>query len=713
MPPIRHIAAVLEAQHGHLFPWIPVFLGAGIGTYFALPVEPGTDHLLLLSAGLVATCMAAWRLVGLRPLFMALALVLVGLGLGAFRSHSIAGPVATFRYYGPVEGRIIEIDRSMSEKVRLTLDQVVLARTPPARTPTRVRVSLHGEQGFVDPVPGMRVMMTANLSPPAGPVEPGGFDFRRHAWFEQLGAVGYTRAPVLRVAEARQGRGDILMTALRDRISRWVWGTLPGREGAFAAAIMTGDRSDMDRATLDALRGSNLAHLLAISGLHMGLLTGFVFAAVRWGLALVPAIALRLNTKKIGAVAALCAGAFYLGLSGGTVATERAFIMVSVMLVAVLFDRRALSLRAVALAAIIVLVLRPEALIGPGFQMSFAATAALVAVFGWLREREMSRMPGWVTPIAALLISSSVAGIATAPIGAAHFNQLSHYGLIANTVSVPLMGAVIIPAAVLAGLLAPLGLGWLGLYLMQPAIAWILGVADWITGLDGANSHVLSPPAPVLPILALGGLFLIIWHGRARRFGVLPIAVALAIWAVAERPPLLVSSTGGLVGVMGENGRALNKPRGESFAADSWLENDGDSADQAEAATRPGFDGPKGDAAVRLEGLSVVHLTGRGVSDRVSNACDRADLVVASAEVEAPAGCLVLDRKALEASGGAAIWPGSEGPRIIDAGGTARRLWTGAEPVPSILRQRLGHVSRAILPARTVAMGPADRTGDQ
>ncbi len=298
VPPVRQIAGVLEAQHGHLFPWTPVFLGIGIGTYFALPFEPGHDALTAVALAAVACAAAAWRWAGPRPILLALGLVCAGLALAAWRAQSLGAPVLGFRYYGPVEGRIVEIDRSMSDKTRLTLDRVVLERTPPHRTPARVRVSLHGEQAFVAPRPGMRVMMTANLSPPQGPVEPGGFDFRRHAWFQRLGAVGYTRAPVLRVEAAAEGRAGLLMTTLRDRISRWVREAMPGREGAFAAAIMTGDRSGMDRSTIEALRASNLAHLLAISGLHMGLLTGFVFAAIRCGLALVPPLALRLDTAR-------------------------------------------------------------------------------------------------------------------------------------------------------------------------------------------------------------------------------------------------------------------------------------------------------------------------------------------------------------------------------------------------------------------------------
>ena len=255
--------------------------------------------------------------------------------------------------------------------------------------------------------------------------------------------------------------------AARIALSNAVQDSLEGEAGAFAAAIMSGDRSGMSQDTLAALRGANLAHLLAISGLHMGLLTAFVFGLVRYGLVLIPGVGLRLPVKKIGAVFALVVGAFYLALSGGNVATGRAYIMVAMMFLAVLLGRRALTLRAVAMAAIIVLIFQPDALPGPGFQMSFSATTALVVMFGVMKKVDLPRLPKWSKPILSVVMSSFFAGIATAPFAAAHFNQIVHYGLIANLLSVPLMGIIIMPAAVLAVCLAPIGLWDVRLWIMD------------------------------------------------------------------------------------------------------------------------------------------------------------------------------------------------------------------------------------------------------
>ncbi|HEX9857214.1 MAG TPA: ComEC/Rec2 family competence protein, partial [Paracoccaceae bacterium] len=451
------ISALAEAR-GILFPWVPVFLAIGIGLWFALPWEPGpTFYAMILGLGLVAL---TFRIAGPEaghPFAVAVLCVVFGVLAAGARAHLVAAPVLEFRYYGPVQGRVVAIDRSQSDHLRLTLDQVVLERVAPDRVPERVRISLHGDQGFLTPEPGQMVILTGHLSGPEGPVEPGGFDFQRMAWFDRLGAVGYTRSPALLLEPPAAGAQAI--NRLRNHIKSAVQAQVPGEPGAFAAALVTGDRSGIGQETQQELRNANLAHLLAISGLHMGLLVGFVFAALRYGLALVPPLALRLPAKKIAAGIALAAGGFYLLMSGGNVATQRAFVMVAVMLVAVLFDRRALTLRSVAIAAILLLVLQPETLLEPGFQMSFSATVALVAGFGMLQGRfRPGAMPGWAAPVFTLVFSSAIAGFATAPYAAAHFNRFADYGLLANFLAVPLMGTLVMPSAVMAALLSPFGL---------------------------------------------------------------------------------------------------------------------------------------------------------------------------------------------------------------------------------------------------------------
>lgn len=653
------------SQRGHLFPWVPVCLAIGIMTYFGVKSEPAVNSffwIVACASGLVL--LARWAGMLLSPVLWALALAAVGFCLAGVRAHQIAAPVLDWRFYGPVEGRIVGIDRSGSDALRLTLDQVVLRNLPPDETPERVRLSLHGQQGFVDPVPGLMVIATAHLSPPGGPVEPGGFDFQRHSWFLRLGGVGYTRTPLLAIAPPEDGQW---LFKARIGLSTRVQAALPGEVGAFAAAIMTGDRAGMGLDTLKALRVSNLAHLLAISGLHMGLLAGFVFAVFRLGFAAIPVIGLRVPAKKLSAIMAMAVAAGYLALSGGNVATERAFVMVAVALIAVLFDRQVLSLRAVAVAAVIVLVLRPEALLGPGFQMSFAATTALVAVFGWIRDHRVPLGPDWMKPVAAVVISSLVAGLATAPVAATHFNQIAHYGLVANLLSVPLMGVLVMPAAVLAAFLLPFGLEIIGLWLMGLGLQWILGVAHWVSGIEGARGTVVSPDPIVLPMMMLGALVVVLWQGRARFVGVAPVVLAFALWSQTTRPDVLIADTGALVGVMTDKGRALSKPRGAGFVALNWLENDGDAAEQEKAAARWNETLPAS--------YKITAIRGKRAAEALTD-CAGHDWVVMNVDPPHDLPCKVIHPGTLRKSGALALYRTETGIKTVSARQiTGARLW--------------------------------------
>ncbi|WP_241557872.1 ComEC/Rec2 family competence protein [Falsirhodobacter deserti] len=612
------------------------------------------------------------------PAWGAVALVAGFLLIGA-RAWMQEAPVLGFRYYGAIEGRVVEVDRSAGDHLRLTLDRVVLERTAPDRTPEKVRVSLHGEQSFFTPQAGARVILTGHLMPPMPPSQPGGFDFRRMAWFQQLGALGYTQSPVLLLAPPEPATQ--LVNRLRERLSAAVSSHIDGQAGAFASGSVTGDRSGITQGTVVALRDSNLSHLLAISGMNLAFLVSFVFAVLRFGLALVPVVALRVNTKKIAAVVAVCVAGFYLALSGGNIATERAFIMSAIMLGAVLADRRALSMRTAALSGIILLALQPEALINAGFQMSMAATVGLIWGFGAVdRLAFRQRLPRWSVPVYVALLSSVIGGLATGPIAAAQFNRFADFGLLANLLTVPAMGLLIMPGAVVATLLAPFGLPQPGMWMMEAGARWILAVAHWVAGWEGAVTGIPAPPPWVLPALVLGMAWIIVWPQRVRLLGVLPMAVALAGWSIAERPAALVAADGILVGIMGDDGRSLSYPSGGSFVAGSWLRSDGDLAAQVVAAARDGFREVDGIRSGDLDGLVLAHLKGKAAPDHLARACELADVVVIAARLAEPhpEGCRVIDQQELSRTGAMALSVG-EGGLVIRPTLATRRVWDGAD----------------------------------
>ena len=682
---LRRPLDALEAARGQLMPFAAVALGIGIGLWFLLPIEPGRLHYALaLAACLGAVVLSLAGPQPLRVLFAFVAVLALGFLAAGLRGHLIAAPVLEFRYYGPVEGRVVEIDRSSSDALRITLDRVVLEDVAPKKTPVMVRVSLHGEQPFHSPAPGETVIVTALLSAPDGPVEPGGFDFRRMAFFDRLGAVGYTRKPLLLLE--KPAAGEEVIARLRAWLSAGMKAHIPGDAGAFASGAMTGDRSGITQETVAALRDSSLAHLLAISGMNLAFLVTFVFVLVRTGVAMVPPLALRVNAKKVSAVLSLGVALFYLLLSGANVATERAFVMVAVVLGAVLLDRRAITLRTSAIAAILLLLARPESLMEPGFQMSFAATVALVWGFSVLDHKVLlERWPRWTVPVFTLVASSVIAGFATAPYAAATFNRFTDYGLLANLLTVPVMGAVVMPAGAVAALLAPFGLAALPLWVMEQGVRWILGVAHWIADLEGSVTAIPEPSALAMPLITLGGLWLICWPGRARLAGVAVIAAGLALWPMAGRPDLLISGDGRLLGLIGPEGRALSWAKGGGFAAENWLENDGDLVGQQAAADRPGFSGPRGEREFSLAGLSGLALSGKGAESKLASACAAHDLVVIAVWIDdPPEGCVVIDQKRLSQTGALAFRVTRSGISVTSTR-QSPRLWVGKPMLPGAL----------------------------
>ncbi|MFV0408324.1 MAG: ComEC/Rec2 family competence protein [Paracoccus sp. (in: a-proteobacteria)] len=681
---------VALSERAGLMSWVPVLMAAGIGLWLSLPAQPGLIAnglaLLVLLAGI-----GLWRLrpdlarAGpLRLTGFALIFAVLGFGLTGLRAARVEAPVLGFRYYGPIEGRLIEIDRSARDRIRLTLDQVRLTRMAPVRIPHKIRLSLP-DGAPAPPPPGTRVMLTGHLGPPPGPAEPGGFDFRRAAWFDRLGAIGYTRDPVMIAAPPEPG-GMLRLHRLRMQLSGAMQERIGGQAGAVSAALMTGDRSGITEATNQLMRDSNLYHIISISGLHMGMLAGFVYAAARLLVVAAQGISGRgqmLPAHKAAAVVAIAAAAGYLWLSGGGVATERAFLMVTVMLGAILAGRRALSLRTVALAAALILALAPEALLTPGFQMSFAATVALIVFYPpW--QRLGRHLPWYLRPVLMLVLSSVVAGLATSPIAAAHFSRMAHYGVLANLLVVPMTGILIMPMGPIALLLAPVGLAGLPLWLMGLGTRWMLAVGSWIAGLDGAVSYIKQPGPLVLPLMGLGAVLVVLlwpagrpaWRDPRPMLGLGLIGLATGLWLISARPDLLIAREGNAAGLMSAQGRALSKEKGGSFSVGEWLEKDGDIASQTEAAARQGWSGPVKERLARLGEVEIRHLTGKGAADAATRLCRAGQIIVSDQKIGALAGgCRLLDASQLSETGAVAIWQDGQGLRI-----TSTAEITGARP---------------------------------
>ncbi|MPY68464.1 MAG: DUF4131 domain-containing protein [Alphaproteobacteria bacterium] len=666
------LAACFAAERARWALWLPVGFGAGIAAYFTLDTEPAG----WVGAAAAALCaLAAVATAGRQAVCLALivgAVAAAGFGAAQLRSWTVSAPVLESRT-GPVwiEGRVLEVQARVDDR-RLLLDRLGIPRRDAARTPERVRITLAADEPAL--VPGQRIAVRAVLFPPPAPASPGAFDFARKAYFERLGGVGYAVSRARVVDDAAADGVAIAIAALRQSLTARIRAAQPEEAGGIAAALMTGDRGGIPESVMEAMRDSGLAHLLAISGLHIGLVGGLLFFAVRLGLALHERFALRAPIKKIAALCALLGAAAYLMISGGTVPTQRAFLMLALVMAAVVFDRLPISMNMVAWAAAAILLVAPETLAGVSFQMSFAAVIALVAVYESGGDRLMTgrrggeRLPRPLAYLAAVLVSTLVAGLATAPFALYHFNRVAVYGLLANLVAIPLTGFWIMPLAVAAFALMPFGLETVALEPMSWGIGLLIATAKGIQSLPGASVLIHAMPPAGLALICAGGLWVCLWRTRWRALGVLPVLCGLLTVPFAQPPDVLVDGEGGLMAVRAPDGGMALSGRADSFAAETWLRRSG----EIKALPWPGAGRPA-TPWLRCDALGCVYRAGNrrvalvSRADALGEDCAIADVVISRVPVRRGL-CmgpeLVIDRFALWREGAHALWLAPDGIRV-------------------------------------------------
>jgi competence protein ComEC len=628
---------------------------------------------------LVLASLVAWRL--RTNLIVALIFLGVAFGAGGFaaaqlRTHLVAAPVLV-KPYGPagVTGRVVRVEMRPGGP-RVTLENVFLNRMDPAATPALVRIKLR--RGDIVDI-GDRIDVFAKLMPPSAPSAPGAYDFQRRSWFQGLGAVGFAMGsarPADRGGEAAEWSPALFMAALRLHMTGRIRATLPGESGAIAAALMTGDRSAISQESLDFMRDSGLAHLLAISGLHLGLVAATLFFGLRALLALSERLTLRHPIKKWSAGVAIAGGFAYLLLAGATVPTQRAFAMTGLVLLAVLLDRQAISMRLVAWAAIIILAIAPESILGASFQMSFAAVVALIAFYEASRDRFRevrtavghgiaARVTLYAGGVAATTI---IASFATGLIALHHFGRIAVYGLPSNMLAVPLTALWIMPWAVIAAVLMPLGLDGIPLTLMGWGIDGLLWIAGGISAWPGAVRPVAALPVGGLILVALGGLWLCLWRRRWRYAGLLGLLAGLASLGLQQGPDILVSDNGGLMAVRMADGRlSVSQRRRDSRIAGDWLEQEGQGESLYWPEGKASMDG-----RLRCDGLGCIYKAGgRAVAllrDGLAHDedCRIADILISARPVRGncPAPSLVIDRFDLWRHGATAIWLDGDDIRV-------------------------------------------------
>jgi competence protein ComEC len=497
------LSQAFRLNEGRLFLWLPVAMSAGIGLYFSLPGEPG--HSAVISI-LLLGAICCYHLIRSGPAApcVIFGMVLLGFAAAKIQVAQFTGPsIAAATGVLHIDGFVEDVVRSPGRKMKITLRVANISEMSRAQMPRRLRITGAVQR---DLHVGDFVEGEARLFPLLSPIMPGGYDFARSQWLEGIGGTGEAssswaiaddRRPGVWLAAKRQI--ETLRHAMADRINK----AIPGETGFLAVALITGERASLPEQMQTSLQASGLAHIVSISGLHMSLVAGGFFWILRSLLALWPELTLRAPVKKWSAGAALAAGFAYLAISGAEVPTQRSYIMVAIMFAAVIVDRPAISLRNVALAALIVLLLDPAAVLQPGLQMSFLAVTGLISFFESRPRTVLSGRfagQGWtvilirraVHTLFAFAVTTIIASICTGPAAAYHFNRVAPYGLIGNLLALPVISAIVMPSALIGTLLMPLGLEQLAFQLMERGLEAMMVISDWTATLPAQDGSSLA-----------------------------------------------------------------------------------------------------------------------------------------------------------------------------------------------------------------------------
>ncbi len=554
--------------------------GGGCAAYFALKTEPSLMMItgVALLSVLAAVGLRRWgRAPVLAGVVLLIAFAACGVLSGKLQTLAMRGPVSPPLAGVRVEGWVVDMARRGTTGPRLLIAPTFISGLPDDDLPKRLRITVKDDSVIG---PGAAVRFTALLNPPPPPAAPGAFDFARSAYFVGVGGVGVALKPP-QVIDLPPPPWRL---ALQLQINRARWALTQAiidemgqPSGGIAAAMVTGHDYSISQDDTNQMRNAGISHILSISGVHMAIVGGFIFFAIRLLVSLWPWLAVRVNGKKLAAALALTAIGLYLVISGAPPPAQRSAVTATIAFGAILLDRRAITLRGLGLSALIVLAIQPEAVVEPGFQMSYAATAALVALAEvWPHARRPINTP-WVLRLLqkakdwliAGIAVGLVAGAATAPFAIEHFNRVSLYGLPANLLLEPLSSLVIMPALALGAVAQLFGVG-----------GWLLAIAGW--GIDqmlllakvtaeapGAMETLPSAPTIALPIAFIGILWLCLWKGALRWVG-LPLALAVNLWPHTPTPDIWISSDGANAAILASGHPVVLRPASEKFATTLW-----------------------------------------------------------------------------------------------------------------------------------------------
>lgn len=655
------------AEKDRFILWVPVFLGAGVALYFSLNNEPASGTGITLLSFCVIGCLIGRKSIGCCFVMTALGLMALGLTLAQMRTENIDAPVLAKKTNAVyVTGWLKDIDR-LENANRITLENLKLERTSVKDTPQYVRIRLPGK--FELPNIGDKIKIRAVLNPPSPPVAPGAFDFQRYAYFRQLGGTGYAVGHVEILEPATHTGYKLILEKWRQIISDRIEKVMKPDTAAVATALLTGERNGISDEWWEKIRTSGIAHLLAISGLHIGLVAGFAFFIIRACLAAIEVVALRYPVKKISAIGAFICALFYMLLVGAPVSSQRALLMTGIVLFAIVLDREAFSLRLAAFAAIIVLLIAPESLLGASFQLSFSAVISLIAFYEatrhfWKRFYNKSMITRAMVYLSASLMTTIISSLATAPYALFHFQRLDFIpGLLANMVAVPVTVFLVMPTGLLALLMTPLGLEGGLLQIMEYGVGWILQVVHYASSIPYGVWELPVLSTAFVFWMTFGGLWLALWQGKVRYLGFIGIILGVLTSAVPQ-PDILISGDAKIMAIRLPDGNlSVSTKRSERFIRKNWQRRNGQGEASDNVTTWP-KQGILAEGILRCDPLACLYRVDNRLVSLIRNPlalaedCENVDMIISPIPVQNKA-CqakYIIDRFDLWSGGAHAVF---------------------------------------------------------
>ena len=687
---LQLVIRTIESQRDRWFLWYPVAVIAGISAYFALPREP---HLLVFIVAVIIATICVWVLVSSRVTLKLLLTFCLLLGFVAAKVRTdivepktLLATTPTTQITGWVEG----YEKKKGRRSRILLHLEKAEGIKPAALPDLVRLS--GKAPAKQLYFGDRVTFRGRMFPLPTPTQPRGYDFGRKLWFEGVGATGFFYGKVIKTGKTDHGSWSFKaqLQKLRHMIAGRVIEAMPGKTGTVAVALIIGNRGAMDKTDAENLRKAGLAHILAISGLHMSLVAGGMFWLVRALLAMSGPLVLNFPIKKWAAIAGIMTGLFYLLISGASIATQRAFIMLLIMFVAILADRPAISMRNLAIAALLIAIVRPEAVLSAGFQMSFMAVVGLIGFYEITRAwrirngpvlNERSSLLRWTGKGSGFFLSIAtttlIASIFTGLPAAYHFNTIALFSLAGNIVALPVVSLIVMPGAILTVLLMPLGLEIIGAGVMQTGIDLVLNHAQTIAELP--NAQIFMPRLEVFSaiLVALGMIWLCLWRGWLKTLAIIPLAIGLLTINASQQPDILISKFGRNVAIRDQGGLLVLADNKKSrFDVGHWLVANGEGISLKQAAGRKGWRCEAKVCTASIADKKIVYLK-KGAKPQ-KQICSGLDMIISAEPLRATCKSVLIriDRFDLWRNGSHAIYLEQGKARVETATGyRGHRPW--------------------------------------